>query len=189
MQKDKAIILMGIKHSGKSTQGRLLAEHFGCPFFDVDDEITKVFGKTPREIYSEKGPAAFMSAEEEICKKLESECGGKLVIISTGGGICDNAPALNRLRPLGAFVYIDVDEKTACDRILKKVTKFSDGTWKNLPAYIAKQNPADEAEIRKIFHNFYEQRTKTYRQIADITISAAEESKTENTKKILGVLE
>lgn len=189
MQKNRAIILMGIKHSGKSTQGRLLAEHFGCPFIDIDDEITRIFGKTPREIYSENGPAAFMSAEEEICKKLESICNDKLVVISTGGGICDNAPALNSLRPLGTFIYIDVDEKTACDRILKKATKLSDGTWKNLPAYIAKQEPADETEVRRIFHSFYEERTKTYKQIADITVPTSEESKEENTKKILNALE
>ncbi len=130
-----------------------------------------------------------MSAEEEICKKLESICNEKLVVISTGGGICDNAPALNSLRPLGIFIYIDVDEKTACDRILKKATKLSDGTWKNLPAYIAKQEPADETEVRRIFHNFYEERTKTYKQIADITVPTAEESKEENTKKILSALE
>ncbi len=130
-----------------------------------------------------------MSAEEEICKKLKSEYDRKLTVISTGGGICDNAPALSSLRSVGIFVYIDIDEKTACDRILKKATKLSDGTWKNLPAYIEKQNPTDETEIRKIFHSFYETRTKIYRKIADITVPTAEESKDENTKKILGALE
>ena len=189
MQKNRTIILMGIKHSGKSTQGRLLAGHFGCPFIDLDDEILKIFGKSPREIYTEKGPAGFMHAEEEACRKIESVCKNRLAVISTGGGICDNAPALNILRPLGIFVYLDIDEKSACDRILKKAEKLSDGTWKNLPAYIARQNPAEETEIRKIFHAFYEERSKTYRDIADIIVPTTEESKEENTKKILLALE
>lgn len=189
MQKNRAIIFMGIKHSGKSTQGRLVAEKFGCPFLDIDDEITNFFGKTPREIYSEKGPAAFMSAEEEICRKISAEYKDKPAVISTGGGICDNAPALNALRPLGNFVYIDIDEKTACNRILKKATKLSDGTWKNLPAYIAKLNPQDESEIRKIFHGFYAERTKTYKEIADLVVPTADDSKEENTRKIISALE
>ena len=119
----------------------------------------------------------------------ESRDTGDFIYKLSGGGICDNAPALNILRPLGIFVYLDIDEKSACDRILKKAEKLSDGTWKNLPAYIARQNPAEETEIRKIFHAFYEERSKTYRDIADIIAPTSEESKEENTKKILLALE
>ena len=53
MQKNRTIILMGIKHSGKSTQGRLLAGHFGCPFIDIDDEILKIL-ENPRGKYTQK---------------------------------------------------------------------------------------------------------------------------------------
>jgi len=31
------VVVMGVSGSGKSTIGRLLAERFGCPFFDADD--------------------------------------------------------------------------------------------------------------------------------------------------------
>lgn len=185
MQKNKAIILMGIKHSGKSTQGRLLAEHLKCPFIDVDDAITKIFKKTPREIYSTSGAGGFMNAEEETCKKIAELCANKQIVISTGGGICDNAPALNYLRPLGDFIFINVSEETACARILKKAEQLSDGTWKNLPAYIANKNPANENEVRKIFHTFYVERTETYKKIADKTFFATDGSKEENFKKLV----
>ena len=33
------VILIGMKHCGKSTIGRMLAERWGCPFFDVDPMI------------------------------------------------------------------------------------------------------------------------------------------------------
>lgn len=182
---NKAIILMGIKHSGKSTQGRLLAEHFGCNFIDVDEELTKIFGKTPREIYTEKGLAGFMNAEEETCRQIARDWSNQRVIISTGGGICDNAPAMNELRPLGDFIYIDVNEVTACNRILKKANLSPDGTWTGLPAYIAKRNPADEQEVRKIFRGFYNERTEIYKQLADICVATNEDTKEANTKKIL----
>lgn len=186
---NNAIILMGIKHSGKSTQGRLLAEHFGCNFIDVDEELTRIFGKTPREIYTEKGIAGFMSAEEETCRQIARDYRNQKVVISTGGGICDNAPAMTELRPMGDFIFIDVSEVTACNRILKKANLAPDGTWTGLPAYIAKRKPADEMEVRKIFKGFYNERTEIYRQFADIVVSTNEETKEANTKKILQAIE
>ena len=51
----RSIILLGIKHCGKSTQGKLLSNHLGCPFFDTDDEVTKLTGKSPRELYIQLG--------------------------------------------------------------------------------------------------------------------------------------
>lgn len=35
------ILLFGISNVGKSLSGRLLAEHLGCTFYDLDDEVKK----------------------------------------------------------------------------------------------------------------------------------------------------
>ncbi|MDY5046660.1 MAG: shikimate kinase [Treponema porcinum] len=102
--KNKSIILLGIKHSGKSTQGELLANHIGCPFIDIDTVITEMTGKTPRELYNENGPAGFMEAEENACIQTAQKYKDSQVVIATGGGICENAPALEKLRQLGEFV-------------------------------------------------------------------------------------
>ena len=186
--KNKAIILLGIKHSGKSTQGELLANHIGCPFIDIDTVITEMTGKTPRELYNENGPAGFMEAEENACIQTAQKYKDSQVVIATGGGICENAPALEKLRQLGEFVFINVEENIAAGRILKKAERNEDGTWKNLPAYIAKENPKTEAEIRKLFHTFYEKRTETYKQIADITIDTKDKTKQENARFIAETL-
>ena len=37
MTKPRALIVMGVSGSGKTTIGEMLAEHFDCPFFDADD--------------------------------------------------------------------------------------------------------------------------------------------------------
>ena len=198
--KNKAIILLGIKHSGKSTQGELLANRTGCPFVDIDTVITEMTGKTPRELYNENGPAGFMEAEENACIQTAQKYKNTAVVIATGGGICENAPALDfvrrllvepaleELRQLGEFVFINVEENIAAGRILKKAEQNEDGTWKNLPAYIAKENPKTEAEIRKLFHTFYEKRTETYKQIADITIDTKDKTKQENARFIAETL-
>ena len=91
---DLAYIIFGIKHSGKSTHGKKLAEKLGCPFVDIDDVIEKQTGLSPRTIYTDYGPGKFMEIEEKICSVLATKCEGKRFVISTGGAICDNAPAI-----------------------------------------------------------------------------------------------
>ena len=39
---NKSIILLGIKHSGKSTQGLLLSKELNCPWVDIDEKITEL---------------------------------------------------------------------------------------------------------------------------------------------------
>jgi len=186
----KSIILLGIKHSGKSTQGKLAAKHFECDFFDTDDEITRITGKTPRQIYTESGQEAFLKAEEEACRTLaENTKNGKRVVIATGGGICNNKAALEELHKIGIFVFLDSDEETACSRIVREIKYGEDGSMTNLPAYIAKENPSDITDVRKIFHGFYTERQKIYKSICDISVKLARSAtKQENCEKIISAV-
>jgi shikimate kinase len=62
-----SLVLMGCKHCGKSTQGKLLAQKLGLSFFDTDDEIARLRGIDARTLYRIKGIAEFTLAEEEAC--------------------------------------------------------------------------------------------------------------------------
>ncbi|WP_407429553.1 shikimate kinase [Treponema sp.] len=185
-----SIILMGIKHCGKSTQGKLLAKHFECPFYDTDDEVTQLTGKTPREIYTESGKEAFLEAEKQACKNLAEKIKSEtMAIIATGGGICNNPAALDELHKTGKFIFLNADEKTAADRIVREISYDGIGSMKNLPAYIAKENPKNVQEVRSIFHNFYVERQKIYQNLCDIEIKLEHSSsKSENRQKILDAL-
>ena len=183
----QTLILMGIKHCGKTTQGKLLSAHFGCDFFDTDDLVEAMTGKTPREIYSTEGKEAFMRAETEACKSLLSKTGK--FVVSTGGGICSNPDAIAELKKVGTFIFLNSDETTACDRIIKEIKIMENGNLENLPAYIAKENPQSIADVRNSFHNFYMERQKIYKSICDIEVQMLPISKPENMKKILSVLE
>ena len=186
-----SIILLGIKHCGKTTQGKLLSKHFSCPFFDTDDEVTALTGKTPRELYSELGKDAFLEAEKNACKRLaEKLSGSERAVIATGGGICNNPDALAELHKIGTFLFLNADEKTASDRIVREIAYDAVGSMKNLPAYIAKENPRNVQDVRAIFHNFYIERQKLYQAVCDIEIKLEHSaSKSENTKKILACIE
>lgn len=186
-----SIILLGIKHCGKSTQGKLLAKYFNCPFFDTDDEVEVLTEKSPRQIYTEQGKEAFLEAEKLACQKLTEKLSSiEVAVIATGGGICNNPAALEVLHGLGTFVFLNADEKTAANRIVWEIKYDSDGSMKNLPAYIANKNPKNVSDVRAIFHDFYEERQKIYEGLCDIEVKMEHSaSKTENMKKILSAVE
>ncbi len=180
------IILMGIKHCGKSTQARLLSERIGIPSYDTDDLIYEETGKSPREIYLAGGPSAFKHAEAEACRNLSKKLleSGERAVIATGGGICCNEEAIAALRPLGSFVFLNVSEDTAADRIVREARELEGGGFENLPAYIAKKSPRSILEIRAIFHEFYEERTTLYSQTAELKLDMARAGKEENANRI-----
>ena len=186
----EVFILMGIKHCGKSTQGRLLSKNLNCLFYDTDDIIFELNKKTPRQIFSSCGEELFKNAEYEACaflaKKIRAE--NKTAVIATGGGICNNGRALNELHQLGKFIFLKTEESIACERIIREAKIQTDGSLVNLPAYIAKKEPKDLQQVKNIFHDFFEERVKIYSSIADITIKMGKDSKEENLGKILEVI-
>lgn len=186
----QGIILLGIKHCGKSTLGRMLGEQFNYPFFDTDDVIEETTGKTPREIYRQQGAEAFMEAEARACDYLSrylASLGEDEYVIATGGGICNNQQALDLLRQLGFFLFLEVPEEVAAQRIINEI-QWEDGTMTNLPAYIASENPTSTDDVARIFSRFYQQRSSQYRKLAQITCNLKGETPEENCQLLTEAL-
>ncbi len=182
----KNVILLGIKHCGKSTQGKLLSSRLSLPFFDTDDMIFELTKKTPREIYASDGKEAFLKAEAEACRVLSKK--SERFVAATGGGFCTNDEAVSILKPCGLFVFLEADEKTAGDRIVREIKISEDGKMSNLPAYIKSENPSSIEEVRAIFHRFFEERTALYRSICDVCVKMLPVSKEENLLRIVHAL-
>lgn len=183
-----SIILMGIKHCGKSTQGRIISKKLSVPFFDTDDVIFEMTGKTPRQIYTELGNEGFQEAEEKACSFLLEKINSsaeKNAVIATGGGICGNKKALDVLKKIGAFVFLKTPERIASFRVLREIFVAQDGTLLNVPAFIANKNPRSVADAKKIFHDFFIERECIYEQLADIVIDMSSSSKEANAAKII----
>lgn len=183
-----SIILMGIKHCGKSTQGRIISKKLSVPFFDTDDVIFEMTGKTPRQIYTELGNEGFQEAEEKACSFLLEKINSsaeKNAVIATGGGICGNKKALDVLKKIGTFVFLKTPERIASFRVLREISDAQDGTLLNVPAFIAKKNPRSVADAKKIFHDFFIERELIYEQLADVVIDMSGSSKEANAAKII----
>lgn len=183
-----SIILMGIKHCGKSTQGRIISKKLSVPFFDTDDVIFEMTGKTPRQIYTELGNEGFQEAEEKACSFLLEKINSsaeKNAVIATGGGICTNKKALDVLKKIGTFIFLKTPERIASFRVLREISVAQDGTLLNVPAFIAKKNPRSVADAKKIFHDFFIERECIYEQLADVVIDMSSSSKEANAAKII----
>lgn len=198
-----ALVLMGIKHCGKSTQGKCIAQKLGVPFYDTDDVLKEMTNLSAREIYNTKGEAAFMQAEAEACRNVVQKMNSLVqikrndaqttgapgasitAVIATGGGICKNDAAIKELRPVGVFVFLCAPEKIAADRIVREASVAQDGSISNLPAYIAKKKPYSIAEVRDIFHEFYQERVKKYSEIADVAVKMSNAPIEINAQRII----
>lgn len=183
-----SIILMGLKHCGKSTAARVISNILSIPAFDTDDVIFELYGKSPREIYSLQGQTSFLEAEScacgELSKRLSSTRADRAVI-ATGGGICTNEKALLALRGAGVFVFLRADESIIQRRVFSKAKVQDDGSIVNIPAYIKQRNPASLEDAARIFHGFFTERNKLYEEISDITVDVSRGTKGECARRII----
>ena len=65
----KNIVLIGMPGCGKSTLGRLLAQHLKRPFYDADNVLEKLEGKTIKELFA-VSEACFRDAETRAVRHL-----------------------------------------------------------------------------------------------------------------------
>lgn len=179
----KGIILVGPKHSGKTSTGKALANLLSGTFIDLDDEIALHSGQTPRALYRQSAEL-FRATELEATRMLverinvENKKGhGELYIIATGGGIVDNPAAIELLKQIGPLVFLDLSTKTAWERIEKTSERTGE-----LPPFLKTENPA---ETHRILH---ERRATAYRNLADYIINAEIDSPEQRAKEIVQLI-
>ncbi len=97
------VILCGMPSAGKSTIGKLVAERLNKTFIDSDDEIKKIYGKSPAEIIESEGEPSFRDKESEVIKNLSSKRG---VVIALGGGAILREENVKNVKRNGVIFYI-----------------------------------------------------------------------------------
>jgi shikimate kinase len=78
------LVLIGLRASGKSTTGRLLAQELGVPFVDLDDRTATLLGaETVGEAFRSAGEQRFREAESQALRAALDE---PPQVIALGGG-------------------------------------------------------------------------------------------------------
>lgn len=157
-------VLVGIKHCGKSTLGKLLAERWRMPFIDADSVLEAEYEKrtgeklSTREIFKTLGEEAFRKLEAEIIRSLISD--EDKVIALGGGAVSNRYITRGELFRLGRIVYLNVSDAVAYPRVARE----------GLPPFLA-----DAEDPIKRFAEINEERRKAFAEVADITFELKEE--------------
>jgi len=114
------IILIGLRCSGKSTTGRLLAERLGAPFLDLDDLVLDRFVEpTVREVWAAHGEHAWREAE---LAALHDALAAPPQVLALGGGTPEIPEARAVLadavqRSQATIIYLRADADTLAARL------------------------------------------------------------------------
>ena len=144
-------ILIGMPGCGKSCMGRAVSKKLGLRHIDSDRIIEKRTGKRLSEIIAEEGVEAFKKIEEDtlLSMKLEN------AVFSTGGSAVYYPRAMEYLKSIGTVVYIYCSYEVIEERLgdlSKRGVVMRDG---------------------QTLRDLYEERTKLYKQYADITVDCS----------------
>jgi XRE family transcriptional regulator, aerobic/anaerobic benzoate catabolism transcriptional regulator len=82
------IALVGLRGAGKSTLGRMLAQHLGSPFIELDRRVEEDYGASIPDLIEMAGTATFRRQERSALERVIAENDG--AIITTAGGIVSN---------------------------------------------------------------------------------------------------
>lgn len=151
------IFLVGMMGAGKTTVGKLLAQHLGKTFIDSDEEIQQRTGVTIPHIFDVEGEAGFRLREAGVIQDLVALDN---IVLATGGGAVLNGQSRDALRANGVVVYLkstvsDLWQRTRHDR--------------NRPLL---QTSDPRAKLKEL----YEQRDPLYTQVADLMMPTGKQN-------------
>lgn len=108
------IVLIGLRATGKSTCGKLLARRLSWDFVDTDELVCERAAKTVREIFAEGGESLFRDLESEVVKQVARKAD---TVIATGGGAILDPENVEDLRRQGFVVHLQASPRELARRI------------------------------------------------------------------------
>lgn len=110
------VALLGLRGSGKSTLGRLLAKERGVPFIELDREIERITGTSLTEIFQLFGQETFRRAEREALDRVLGE--HKEFVMATSGSIVTEPATLELLLSSCFTIWVRADPDAHMSRVV-----------------------------------------------------------------------
>lgn len=108
------IALLGLRASGKTTVGRILAQRVRRTFVDTDELISHQAGMTIREIFESEGETGFRRRERMVIRvDLPDDRG----VIALGGGAFTNEENIRILQATSRLVWLRGSHETLWGRM------------------------------------------------------------------------
>lgn len=110
------VYLVGLRGSGKTTTGTILAGRLGLAFVDADEEVERRAGRTVTEIFARDGEQRFRELERDAMRDLLARDG---LVVATGGGCVLDAEVRAALARAETTVWLDAAPEVRAARIAK----------------------------------------------------------------------
>jgi XRE family transcriptional regulator, aerobic/anaerobic benzoate catabolism transcriptional regulator len=106
----RRVALVGLRGAGKSTLGRMLAEHLACPFVELDRVVEQEYGASISMLIEMAGLATFRRYERACLERVIDE--HENAVIATAGGIVSSPETYTLLlrRTFSAWLKARPDE-------------------------------------------------------------------------------
>ncbi len=108
------LVLIGLRGTGKTSVARLLAQRLGWPWFDCDERIEALAGKSIARIFAEDGEQAFRDWESRAVAELATH---DRAVLALGGGAVVREANRRAIRAAGKIVWLQASPETLWRRI------------------------------------------------------------------------
>lgn len=103
------IYLVGMRGSGKTTVGRILAERLGRPFRDLDPDIEEKARMSISEFVKKYSWNDFRELERQVVQDISKQSG---YVVGTGGGVLTFSGNTKSLNESGEIVFLKATPAT-----------------------------------------------------------------------------
>jgi shikimate dehydrogenase len=164
------IVLIGLRGSGKTTVGRILAQKLGREFMEMDELVTRKAGLTITEIVEKYGWERFRDIEEEVTGEIAKMDN---IINASGGGVITREKNIARLKEKGVLVWL----QASLDTLVRRTGKDTDR-----PPLVKGRSQFEDMEIT------LKERKPLYQQAADLTVNTEDKTPEEVAEAIINLL-
>jgi len=108
------IILIGMRGSGKTTVGKILARRLGRELVEMDELIARRAGLSIAEIVEKYGWEKFRDMEREVTSEVAEQDN---IVNASGGGVITREQNMVKLKKNGILVWLKADVDTLLERV------------------------------------------------------------------------
>jgi XRE family aerobic/anaerobic benzoate catabolism transcriptional regulator len=112
----RRITLVGLRGAGKSTLGRMLAQHLGWPFIELDRVVEEDYGASIPDLIEMAGTATFRRHERSALDRIVTA--HDAAIITTAGGIVANPETYALLLRQSHTIWIKAGPEDHMTRVM-----------------------------------------------------------------------
>ncbi len=148
-----------MKHTGKSSIGRVWATRHGWDFYDLDNLLEAEAGgiRSSRQIFQDEGKLGFQHHETAAARLIAPRLLQGRAVLAWGGGTVTNPEAVEELRSIGTLVLLTDQVEVLYERILRG----------GLPAFLSADHPWED------FVALYRERTALFEALTPHRIDLA----------------